>query len=266
MEQWYKNLVLFLPFLFAEKEFLQTFTNTIIGFSGFCALSSLSYIMNDWIDRKKDALHPVKKNRPIATGKITGKEASMVGIILGMFVLGATIKLGLFYTEIVIIYAISSSLYSIKLKNIPLIDLLLISFHFVLRMIAGMTQVPTAQTWIYFLTVFVMMIFFLSHKRRSDYKMLEGKNLHHKPVLKFYTKKRCYIIRIIAFISCIVLWYGLFTNEKITIFQYGMMIVLLGITNIIFSKKPLFVLKPYYLIKLWYWDAVVILTIAILYL
>lgn len=261
-EQWYKNLVIFLPLLFAETEFTQPFTKIIIGFIGFCALSSVSYIINDWIDRKKDALHPIKKTRPIAAGKIKEKEISIVVFLLIMIVVGTSRELGTFYTTLMVIYAISSTLYSFGLKNIPLVDLILISFHFVLRMLGGMAELPTKTIWLYFLTIFTLILFFLTHKRRSDYKILEGKNLDHKPVLKFYTKKRCYSIRTLAFMSCGVLWYFLYSLGKLTLIQVVMMGILLVMTNVIFSQKPLFVLKPYYLLKLWYWDGMALLTIG----
>lgn len=253
LEQWYKNLVIFVPLLFAPKEYLYSITNLVIGFFGFCCISSVTYIINDWMDREKDRMHPVKKERPLASGKISGKTAILIGFLLSLIVIGAIIFLGWFYGIIVITYFIITNLYSFGLKNVPLVDSLIIGFNFVLRMMAGTKIIPDLDTAPYFGLMLGIIIIFLTHKRSNDIKIVGINAVKHKPVLKFYTKKNNYIVRSVGYLIAIASFYILYLNGFAP-YKAGGILALLILTSYLMSKEPAITSKPQKLLKNIFWD------------
>lgn len=259
-EQWYKNLLIFLPFLFLDNKEIYPWSLWIIGFFGFCAVSSMTYIINDWVDRKEDRLHPTKKNRPLASGKISGKQAIGIGILLAGIVGLATWQLGSFYSFIVGTYFVLTNAYSFGLKHIPILDLTLIAVNFTLRTLAGTPFWPPARTFPYFILVFSLIFIFLTHKRRSDIKLLGKKAVEHKPVLKFYTPFRAYFIRLIGYAGTLLGLYALWIHGTPIIHlipAFGLLII----TSLLLSKQPELAIKPHHLIQHWTWDVAMGLTI-----
>ena len=125
--QWYKNLVIFLPWLFMDNKSIYPWSLWILAFFGFCAVSSLTYIINDWVDRKEDRIHPTKKDRPLASGKISGKKATIVAILLTLIVIAIGWQLGGFYSRTVATYFILTNAYSFELKQVPILDIAMIA-------------------------------------------------------------------------------------------------------------------------------------------
>lgn len=247
IEQWYKNLIIFLPLLFTTTSY--TSTQYIIGFFGFCFVSSITYIINDWVDREKDSLHPTKKFRPLASGAISPKTAAVVTVILAILVIISSIYLGTFFGIIVGTYFLITNAYSFGLKNIPLLDILIIAGNFVLRMMAGLSQFPTMDLLPYFGLLFGIIAIFLTHKRRSDIKLLGEKATKHKPVLKFYNRRNSYIFRQIGYVIILLAFYKLWTLNTLNEFQIATALLLLLVTSILFSRDPPLTIKPHYLLK-----------------
>jgi len=167
--QWIKNLSLFAAVILNGQLFnLPVFLNSLWAFITFCALSSSSYLINDTLDADKDRLHPTKKNRPIARGDVSPRLAVASAVIL--FILGLsiaqTISLGFFIISLVFI--ILQYLYSFVLKKKAVIDIIGISFFFILRAYAG--ELATGYhlpIWI-MLAVIFLSLFLASGKRRSE--------------------------------------------------------------------------------------------------
>ena len=208
--QWYKNLAVLFPPLFAPEYLLYSWSEYLIAFSGFCLASSITYIVNDRMDRESDRLHPVKKNRPLASGAISGIQAAVVVIVLILFVLTACLYLGVFYGLVILTYVVFTNAYSFGLKNVPVLDILLISLNFVLRTGAGINTFAPGQIWPYYLLIFSIIVLLLSHKRSSDVKIVGEDAIKHKPVLRFYSKKNTYVVRVIAYLTLLVVFYALF--------------------------------------------------------
>lgn len=257
LEQWYKNLVIFIPLLFTPTSQAYTIVELLIGLIGFSTISSITYIINDWVDREKDAIHPTKKHRPLAAGKISGKAAITTSIFLAIIVTLTILKLGLFYGIILGSYFLITNAYSFGLKNLPLLDILIIAGNFTLRTLAGVRELPTIDSISYFGLIFGIIVIFLTHKRRSDIKLLGSKAISHKPVLKFYTKRNSYIFRAVGYIfvilSLYLLWQNTFPLHKLI----GLL-TLLFVTSAIFSNKPELTIKPHYLFKNVIWVLVLI--------
>jgi 4-hydroxybenzoate polyprenyltransferase len=258
--QWYKNSLIFLPLLFATSDQLYSWPLLILGFFGFSAVSSITYMINDWIDREADRMHPTKKHRPLASGKISGKVAIGVAVLMSAIVGVAIWKLGLFYGATVGTYFVATNLYSFGLKNIPLIDMALIAGNFTLRTLAGVTEWPDLSSAPYFLLIFSVIFIFLTHKRRSDNKLLGKKAAAHKPVLRFYTKRNAYVVRAIGYLGVL---YGLslLLGQGASVIHLGPPFGLLMVTSFLFSEDPKLTLNPQGLFKEWAWDVAFAITV-----
>lgn len=262
LDQWYKNLIIFFPIIFVSAQSIYPIDKIIIGFFGFCCISAITYIINDWLDRKKDKLHPIKKNRPLASGEITGKGALIAILILTCITITASLLLGLYYGLIVITYFIFTNLYSLGLKNIPLLDILMVSGSFILRMSAGINSIPDESTLPYFGVLFGLLIVFLTHKRRSDIKLLGEKAIAHKPVLRFYTIRNNYFFRGIGYAIVLTSFYG-FYNDGFSVYKSVGLFFMLAVTSIIFSDNPEYTSKPQWLLRSKLWVSVLVINILL---
>lgn len=264
VEQWYKNLLIFAPLLFAHNS--QPWSLLILGFFGFCAISSITYICNDWLDRAKDRLHPTKKNRPLASGKVSGTQALVVAAVLGLIVIFAMSQLGAFYAALIGVYAALTTGYSFGLKNIPILDLLLICANFSLRMMAGLDSFPTLYELSYFEFLFALILVFLTHKRRADIVLLgTARAAQHKPVLHYYTPQICYYLRGAAYLVLLFSFYQLY-EEGWPPAELALLMALLIYTSILFLKKTELVIKPHHLVKNKFWSFLCLLTLLLPFL
>lgn len=250
LEQWYKNIIIFAPLLFSADTY--PLPTLMAAFFGFCFVSSMTYIFNDWMDREKDRLHPIKKERPLASGKVKGRQALMIAVSLGLFVLGISYFLGTFYGSILLAYFVITNLYSLGLKNIPLLDILIIGGNFALRMMAGLQSFPDMTTLPYFGLLMGAIVIFLTHKRSNDIKLLGEKAIKHKPVLKYYTTRNNYVFRAVGYAVVILAFFVLWQNG-LPIYQVVGFIIQLLITSFIMSENPEYTSKPQWLFKSKLW-------------
>lgn len=140
----------------------------------FCAISSSLYIFNDLQDLEKDNLHPFKKNRPLASGKLSQKVAIITAIIASALALFTALQINTTFFLVVIAFYILQLSYSIYLKNVMLLDILAIAGGFILRVFAG--EAATGfhiDIWL-FLTVVSVALFLAIGKRRSELTLLSG--------------------------------------------------------------------------------------------
>lgn len=182
-----KNLLVFAALagsgqLFDTKKLI----NCFLAFLAFCFISSIVYIINDIMDKEKDALHPTKKNRPIANGSISISSAWFLTILL--FVFSMIINFFIFNpysSATLIVYLLLNLLYSFKLKNIPILDISILVSGFLIRMIYGaiVTQIEISN-WLY-LTVLSFSFYFALGKRRNELKNI-GDN--SRKVLSSYSE------------------------------------------------------------------------------
>ncbi|NPV77021.1 MAG: decaprenyl-phosphate phosphoribosyltransferase [Anaerolineae bacterium] len=186
--QWTKNV-----FVLAALVFDRQLTNmpslyrSLAGFFLFCLLSSTVYILNDIVDAEADRQHPVKKNRPIASGKLPIHLAigAVVVILLITFPLAYVLSPG--FAIIALVYFLINLAYSTWLKHVPLVDVLIIAAGFVLRVAAGVSliQVQRFSPWLYVVTtLFALYIGF--GKRRAEMTLLLEKAEFHRRVLDGY--------------------------------------------------------------------------------
>lgn len=164
-----KNLFIFLPLFFVgEITNLELLTNSFIGFIAFSITASAIYILNDYLDIEDDRQHPKKKNRPLASGLISKKQAfSLIAIssIIGISLIATQSLQALI---VLLIYIILNIGYCFFLKHIAIVDIIIIAIGFVLRLFIGssVTGIPLSK-WIVIMT-FLLALFLALAKRRDD--------------------------------------------------------------------------------------------------
>jgi decaprenyl-phosphate phosphoribosyltransferase len=170
--QWIKNLFLFVPIFFAGDVFN---TNKILllflGFLSFSIGSSAVYILNDFKDIESDKLHPLKKERPLASGQIKKSFATLMMILLGILGLSLAYLIGKSFFFLLLAYLIINVFYSFGLKNVSIVDILIVAIGFVLRTIGGGLIANVYISHWLIIMIFLLSLFLVVAKRRED--MLE---------------------------------------------------------------------------------------------
>lgn len=185
--QYTKNLFIFLPAFFAfrlhEPEVL---LNSLLAFIAFCFSASAVYVLNDWRDRHEDAQHPVKKFRPLASGAIKSQTALTLLFILVCCGIAFSIIVSYSVLLLILFYILLNTAYSFKLKHIPIIDVLVVSAGFVIRLFVGgnASGIPLVN-WIIVMT-FLLALFLALAKRRDDVLLYERTNFKARKVLDGY--------------------------------------------------------------------------------
>ena len=172
-KQWIKNFLIFLPPLLSFQFSTSIFVFTLKAFISFCLISSSVYIFNDLLDIDKDKLHPLKKNRPIASGKIKFKKALSISFFFAALslLLASTISIKIFL--IIICYFFIQIFYCIKLKEIPILDILSVSSGFLLRALAGGAINNFVSPW-FILTISLGALFLAIEKRKAEISILKN--------------------------------------------------------------------------------------------
>ena len=187
--QWIKNLIMiFPPFLsgslFSSASLAVTGT---LSFISFCCVSSSLYVFNDLNDMERDALHPVKRLRPVPSGAVSKRLASLIAISLGLlgFLLAfLAVKPLIPY---LLLYAAVVFVYTRWFKNFPVIDLFCISLGFLIRIQAGgaIFKIEISE-WL-FLSVFFLSLFLSAGKRLSEQNLLGADSAGHRRSLFGYS-------------------------------------------------------------------------------
>lgn len=189
-KQWTKNVFIFAALVFDRKLLnVDAFLATLTAFLLFCLLASSVYIINDIFDRESDRNHPVKKNRPIASGKLSIPLALTVAIILLLINLTGAFFLSMNFFLISAGYFLLNMLYTKWLKHIPVVDVLVIAACFVLRVAAGVSviEVQMFSPWLYVVTT-LLALYLGFGKRRAELSVLVNDNPQsHRKVLSGYS-------------------------------------------------------------------------------
>ena len=210
-KQWYKNFLIFIPIIGSLNI---TDTNSILisflGFGILCMSSSGTYVLNDLIDFKKDSLHPKKKNRPIASGKITKNHAIIFLIaLLGISeIFAAILNYEFFLLNSILI--ISVVIYSIKIKNIFLMDVFSIAVNYVIRAMSGAYLIDVKISPWLIVGIFLLALLLAFGKRRNEIMFLDKNKIEFRYVLKHYSKKFLDLAIIVTAIS-VMITYGVYS-------------------------------------------------------
>jgi len=187
VHQWTKNLFVLAP-LFFSGQFLNQgkLVHAIYGFVCFCLAASSIYIVNDLFDAEKDKLHPTKKDRPIASGKISKPTAIVFLTLFIVCAFGFSFYISKDLFIVIATYFILNLFYSFGLKQISLVDVFIVSIGFVLRVAAGgvLTGIPVSH-WLYIMT-FLLALFIALAKRRDDVLILNQTGSEMRKSVKGY--------------------------------------------------------------------------------
>jgi len=187
--QWTKNAFLFAALVFDGKLFhLPDLLRTLAGFGLFCLISSAVYIFNDLVDVESDRQHPVKKNRPIASGKLPVPIAMIAGTALVVFSLATGYLLAWQFALTVFVYFVLMLAYSKWLKHILILDVLILAAGFVLRVHSGTTLIVVERfsPWLYVLMT-LLALYLGFGKRRAELALLTKEAAGHRRVFDGYT-------------------------------------------------------------------------------
>lgn len=186
--QWIKNVIVYAALVFDGKLFVpELFLKTTVVFVAFCLISSSVYIINDLVDMEKDRQHPRKRNRPLASGQLEPAIAIGASGLLAILAIGAAFWLNLWAGVILIIYLAQNIAYSFWLKNIVILDVMVLALGFLLRVLAGVmvVEVQNFSPWLY-VCVTLLALFLGFGKRRQEIVLLEDDAANHRAILSEY--------------------------------------------------------------------------------
>ena len=217
-----KNLLFFVSIFFDKNIFVgSVLARVVCGFIAFCAISSAIYIFNDIHDVEQDRQHEVKKNRPIASGAISVKLAYIIAFGLFISALAINLLCGFSWQAmaIMLVYFVCNLGYSLGLKNIPFLDIVLLVMGFMLRVLYGAAIIGSGvSAWVY-LTVISLSFYLGLGKRRNELKKSKGETSTRK-VLSFYSfeflDKFMYLCLTLA-----VAFYALWSADAEIVVKYG---------------------------------------------
>ena len=273
--QWVKNVFVFVPLIFSKNLFeLPLFTEALLTFFAFSMAASAIYVVNDIADREYDKMHPVKRDRPIASGQVAVKEGWGLSILL---LVGSFIFLSFVSTRLPVGLAIAGYIainlfYSFRLKRVVLIDLFVIAVGFILRILAGGFAIDVkVSSWLIMTTLFIS-IFLGVAKRRGEF-VLVG-NSYDDPTRKVLSDYDLSLIDQILSVSAasVIITYALYSVSERTvrafhteslifttvfvtygIFRYLYLVHKMGLgenpTKVLFTDKPMVVNTALYVIS-----------------
>ena len=194
--QWTKNLLVFLPLVFAAgvawspddpRELPPLFIDLAVVFLAFCAIASAVYLLNDMLDRDADRRHPVKRNRPIASGTVSVPAAVLGAVALAGAGLAALAWLEMAMVWIVAVYLGINLSYSLGVKNLVVLDLLGVASGYVIRVALGAVAIEAAPSpWLYATTA-AGALFIVVGRRYSELRTGGDGAGQQRPVLAKYS-------------------------------------------------------------------------------
>lgn len=218
---WVKNVLVLAPLVFAESLFdLTLLAKSIIAFACFCLLTSGVYIINDIFDREQDRRHPAKKNRPIAAGIISIKSATIIAALLLLLSLFGSFWLEPIFGIMVVAYFGIEIAYTLKLKEVVILETFCIAAGLVLRVVGGAVAIQVEPSNWLLICVGSLALFLGFSKRRSELLQLGGKSTNHRQVLAEYNPYYLDQMMLITIAATIGV-YSLYILDAETVARFG---------------------------------------------
>jgi 4-hydroxybenzoate polyprenyltransferase len=186
--QWFKNLFIFAALIFSRN--LDDFSKglSILGaFILFCLLSSGTYLINDLFDLVDDRKHPAKSQRPLASGQLKKSTAIGISTLLLLISLVLSFLLHPHFGFVAVVYLAINLAYSAYLKQVVILDVMLVAFGFVLRAVAGALVIEVEiSAWLLICTILIALFLALG-KRRHEVTLMADESWEHRRVLGEYS-------------------------------------------------------------------------------
>ncbi len=228
---WIKNFFVFIPLFFAHDLFSpDQLTLAVYAFLAFCAIASCVYVINDIADVAADRLHPRKRHRPLAAGTIS---VAVGWIIAGLLLLIAAVITYFavpMIAPVIIVYFAANLAYTFYLKRVPVVDILLVSSFYVLRVSAGALAVNVPVSgWLLLATIFVA-LFLVTAKRKAELVHSETREVLGKYTAEFLNT---------LLLMSVVLMLMVYSVYTVTVLgshkaAYSMFFVLLGVLRYLY--------------------------------
>ncbi len=219
--QWTKNLFVWAPIIFAREFFdAAKLLDTARAFAVFSLAASVVYILNDIIDAPSDRLHPVKRFRPIAAGLVTPLQGALIASVLLAVLVLLLIGMSPSFIAIVSLYVLLNCLYSVKLKEVVLLDVFIIAAGFMLRVLGGALAINVyISSWLVLCSLFIS-LFLGFGKRRGELALVEGGVQSGRRVLAKYRLE--YLDQMLTISGAgALISYALYTVAPRTIAAFG---------------------------------------------
>ena len=226
-----KSLIVFAPLFFTFEINLDSYLMTLAAFVLFYLASSTIYIFNDIVDLEKDKMHRFKMNRPVASGRVTTKEGKYLLIILLTFSTFVSFVFNEKLFFIILIYLTINILYSLILKKVFLVDIIVIAFGFILRLFAGAVVTDISLSpWIILITFLLASL--LAVSKRMDTESIVS--VDSTSTSKLYTQKNIKVIILILTVSLIGV-YILFTLFSEIIIKHNILYLPINSIFVVFG-------------------------------
>ncbi|MCK4330040.1 decaprenyl-phosphate phosphoribosyltransferase [candidate division WOR-3 bacterium] len=220
-KQWTKNLLIFAGIVFSLNLFdPHLFLKVILAFGIFCLLSGAGYLINDVKDLKQDRAHPLKSRRPLPSGRLKVPVAIVSAILISGIALPLSFLLNRNFGLLALSYLLIIVSYSFWLKHIVILDILAVSFGFILRAVAGAVVIDvTISPWLVLCTLFLA-LFIVMSKRRHELSLLGENLIVHRRVLCEYNPHL--LDQMVAIVTASTLTaYALYTTSPETVSKFG---------------------------------------------
>jgi len=245
--QWLKNVSLLAAAVFSGFLLLPGVIVVVVeAIVVFTFLASGVYLLNDLIDIEKDKLHPFKRKRPIALGELPVPIAIFTLILSLTIGLAWAYKLNFFFFLTGLVYVVLQILYSLYLKKIPIIDVMVVASGYVIRVYAGAFVINAHMDVWFLLTVVSISLFLAIGKRRSEMTLLKGSGttVQVRQSLKHYTEQLLDVYTSM-FANATWLTYALFTFNQPRIVPQGRVLTLMSdLPRALMSEKLLMITTP----------------------
>ena len=188
-KQWAKNVFLLAAVVFDRKlTNVDAILHTILGVIIFSLVASVVYIINDIADVEADRQHPIKRNRPIAAGRLSIRAAWASAVVLSVISFPTAFWLSPAFALIALLYLVLNLIYSKWLKHIALLDIILLASLYVIRVAAGVALIDVVRfsPWIYIFTTFLALLMGTGKRRAEFSEIADGPNAQRR-VLDGYT-------------------------------------------------------------------------------
>jgi 4-hydroxybenzoate polyprenyltransferase len=220
-KQWTKNLIIFAGLVFSQNIFHPDYLVTsMVAFAAFCLNASAIYLINDIKDLEADKLHPIKKSRPLASGRISMLKAATTAVLLSILSLGLAFQLNRDFGFLVLTYWGLMILYSFKLKQVVVVDILVISGGFIIRAVSGAVVLDVViSRWLLACAIFLSLFLILA-KRRVEIIELGSNAGDHRGTLQEYGER--FLDQMIAAVTaCTIISYVLYTVDPGTVEKFN---------------------------------------------
>jgi 4-hydroxybenzoate polyprenyltransferase len=219
--QWTKNLAVFAALIFAEQARNPvSVARTIAAFLLFSLISGAVYVLNDIADAERDKVHPLKRLRPIASGRLSVPVAAIAAVIVAIAALGGAAMLNMPFFLTLAAFLLLQVLYSFCLKHAVILDVFAIAIGFVLRTVAGAEAITVdISSWLLICTM-LLALFLALCKRRHEILLLDVDALSHRQILNEYSMGLLdQMISVVT--SATLVSYALYTMSAETIAKFG---------------------------------------------